>query len=148
MAMIDDELWNGLVRLHARVEHELAAALQHHGLGLSEYRALCHLSSAAGGELRMQELADLLGLNQSSVTRLVGRLEAAGLTRRDMCADDRRGVYTVITDEGRERKASAAPVYEHTLTTALDQAATDDLAALVAALRTATTPEPAAAGHR
>ncbi|GAA2357671.1 MarR family winged helix-turn-helix transcriptional regulator [Nonomuraea africana] len=135
MATLDDDMWVGVVRLHARVEHELAAALQRHGLGLSEYRALCHLSTAKDGELRMQELADLLGLNQSSVTRLVGRLEAAGLTRRDLCANDRRGVYTVITEAGRERKGGASDLYEQTLTAALDRAASDGLAATVTALR-------------
>ncbi|GAA3312544.1 MarR family winged helix-turn-helix transcriptional regulator [Nonomuraea dietziae] len=135
MATLDDDMWVGVVRLHARVEHELAAALQRHGLGLSEYRALCHLSTARSGELRMQELADLLGLNQSSVTRLVGRLEAAGLTRRDLCANDRRGVYTVITEAGRERKDGASDLYEQTLTAALDRAASDGLTATVSALR-------------
>jgi DNA-binding MarR family transcriptional regulator len=132
----DDDLWVGVVRLHARVEHALAEALQWHGLGLSEYRALCHLSTSSGGELRMQDLADLLGLNQSSVTRLVARLEKAGLTRRDVCAGDRRGVYSVITDAGRTRRAEAADAYEGALTAALDGAAADEeLAGVVAGLR-------------
>ncbi|MFF5206232.1 MarR family winged helix-turn-helix transcriptional regulator [Streptosporangium sp. NPDC000396] len=140
MATIDDDMWVGVVRLHARVERELADALQRHGLGLSEYRALCHLSTAADGELRMQELADLLGLNQSSVTRLVARLEAAGLTRRDLCANDRRGVYTVITEEGRARKNGAGGTYEETLTAALDRAAVEGLGPAVTALRASAQP--------
>ncbi|WP_327088305.1 MarR family transcriptional regulator [Nonomuraea sp. NBC_01738] len=135
MTTVDDELWVDVVRLHARVEQALTSALQRHGLGLSEYRALCHLSSAPDGVLRMQELADLLGLNQSSVTRLVGRLEGGGLSVRDVCPDDRRGVHTKITDEGRARKAAATGAYEGTLTDTLDRAATEDLAPLVTALR-------------
>jgi DNA-binding MarR family transcriptional regulator len=91
---------------------------------------------ADDGELRMQELADLIGLNQSSVSRLVARLESAGLTRRDMCPKDRRGVYTVITDEGRAVQRNAAPTYAETLTAALDDAADDPaLAPLLAVLR-------------
>ncbi|GAA4090993.1 MarR family winged helix-turn-helix transcriptional regulator [Nonomuraea soli] len=135
MTTFDDDMWVGVVRLHARVEHALATALQRHGLGLSEYRALCHLSQAGKGELRMQELAELLGLNQSSVTRLVSRLEQAGLTRRDLCADDRRGVYSVITEEGRARKAGASDTYEAALTHALDRAQAEGLAPVVTALR-------------
>ncbi|MFD9941343.1 MarR family winged helix-turn-helix transcriptional regulator [Nonomuraea sp. NPDC059023] len=135
MATDDDDMWVGVIRLHARVEHEVAAALQKHGLGLSEYRALCHLSTADGGSLRMQELSELLGLNQSSVTRLVGRLENSGLSRRDFCDQDRRGVYTLITDEGRARKDGAAPTYEETLTAALERAAKEGLADTVTALR-------------
>ncbi|MFS2293967.1 DNA-binding MarR family transcriptional regulator [Actinomadura hallensis] len=133
----DGALWDGVVTLHGRVENRLAKAIQRrHGIGLSEYRALCRLARAEDGELRMQELADLIGLNQSSVSRLVARLEAAGLTRRDMCPKDRRGVYTVITDEGRAVQAKAAPTYAETLTEALDAAAADPaLAPLMARLR-------------
>lgn len=133
----DVPLWNDIVILHGRVENQLAKAMQRrHGIGLSEYRALCRLSRADNGELRMQELADLIGLNQSSVSRLVARLEAVGLTSRAMCSQDRRGVYTVITDEGRAVHAKAAPTYDETLTKALDSAADDPaLSPLVATLR-------------
>ncbi|WP_223768196.1 MarR family winged helix-turn-helix transcriptional regulator [Streptomyces huiliensis] len=134
----DVRMWHRFLALHAHVEHRLSAALQRrHGLGLSEYRALGFLAAAPRSELRMQELADRLGLNQSSVTRLVGRLHAADLTYRDVCADDKRGVYTVLKDAGRERHAAATATYEATLTAALEEAAESDggAAATVAALR-------------
>ncbi|GAA2617208.1 MarR family transcriptional regulator [Actinomadura fulvescens] len=134
---MDAQAWDQVVTLHGRVEHELAKALQRrHGIGLSEFRALCRLSRADDGELRMQELADLIGLNQSSVSRLVARLEAANLTRRDLCANDRRGVYTVITEEGRATVEKASPTYYETLSRSLDDASNDPrVSALVAALR-------------
>src|SRR5437764_1482688 len=92
----DEMMWSRVVTLHGRIEQELAKALQRrHGLGLSEYRALSRLAVAEDGGLRIQELADAIGLNQSSVSRLVARLEDAGLTRRDLCTSDRRGVYSV-----------------------------------------------------
>ncbi|MFC4950479.1 MarR family winged helix-turn-helix transcriptional regulator [Pseudonocardia sp. GCM10023141] len=116
---MDAEQWDQVVALHARVEQELGRALQRHGLSPSEYRALCRLEAAAGGELRMQELAAEIGLNQSSVSRLVARLERDGLTRRDLCPDDRRGVYTVITDRGRERRAEVDGLYRQSLQKAL-----------------------------
>jgi DNA-binding MarR family transcriptional regulator len=122
----DGAIWDQVVTLYGRVEHELSKALQRrHGIGLSEYRALCRLAEADEGELRMQELADLIGLNQSSVSRLVNRLETAGLTRRAHCPKDRRGVYTVITEEGRAVREKAAPTYAETLTSALDSADSD-----------------------
>ncbi|MEU5881096.1 MarR family transcriptional regulator [Spirillospora sp. NPDC047279] len=134
---MNGQVWDQVVTLHARVENELAKALQRrHGIGLSEFRALCRLSRADDGELRMQELADLIGLNQSSVSRLVARLESAGLTRRDLCPADRRGVYTVITEEGRAAWAEAQPTYAGTLDRALGEAAADPrVAGLVATLR-------------
>ncbi|WP_372408925.1 MarR family winged helix-turn-helix transcriptional regulator [Streptomyces luteireticuli] len=119
----DARMWHRLLALHAHVEHRLSTALQrHHGLGLSEYRALGLLATAPRNELRMQELADGLGLNQSSVTRLVGRLNTAGFTYRDVCEDDKRGVYTVLKDEGRARHAAATATYEATLGAALEAA--------------------------
>ncbi|MEU9122153.1 MarR family transcriptional regulator [Streptomyces sp. NPDC048506] len=134
---MDAEHWDRFGALHTRVEQELARALQqHHGLGLSEYRALARLAEADDGELRMQELADLIGLNQSSVSRLAARLESSGLTRRDLCPDDRRGVYSVITDAGRDAQKEARPTYDDALRTALDAAATDGhLRPLVESLR-------------
>lgn len=133
----DAARWTNVVALYAKVEHELAKALQRrHGLGLSDYRALTQLDAADAGEMRMQELAESIGLNQSSVSRLAARLEDAELTTRDLCEGDRRGVYSVITEEGRRVRAAAAPTYEATLATALERAATDpDLAGLVATLR-------------
>ncbi|GGW88002.1 MarR family winged helix-turn-helix transcriptional regulator [Streptomyces noursei] len=125
---MDAEHWDRFGALHTRIEQELAKALQqHHRLGLSEYRALARLADSEDGELRMQELADLIGLNQSSVSRLASRLESSGLTRRDLCPDDRRGVYSVITDEGREMRSRARPTYDSALRTALDAAAEDGL---------------------
>ncbi|MFD0901230.1 MarR family winged helix-turn-helix transcriptional regulator [Actinomadura sediminis] len=133
----DGARWDRVVTLHGGVEQRLAKALQRrHGIGLSEYRALCRLVHAPDGELRMQELAALIGLNQSSVSRLVTRLESAGLTRRDHCPADRRGVYTQVTDEGRAVQEKAAPTYEGELTAALDDAAAEPaFAPLVQMLR-------------
>ncbi|HLS79440.1 MAG TPA: MarR family transcriptional regulator [Nocardia sp.] len=134
----DVELWNRLLRLHSRVESALATTMQRrHGLGLSEYRALELLHAAARRELRMQELADGLGLNQSSVTRLVGRLDAAGYTVRDLCPDDKRGVYTVLTEDGLARYREARATYATTLAAALAETAEDDkdIGALLTALR-------------
>ncbi|MFJ4671957.1 MarR family winged helix-turn-helix transcriptional regulator [Kitasatospora purpeofusca] len=134
----DARMWNRLTALHAHVEGRLATVLQRrHGLGLSEYRALGLLAEAPRSELRMQELATGLGLNQSSVTRLVARLGAADFTYRDLCPDDKRGVYTVLTDAGRTRHREARATYEEALTGALDEAAVGapELAPLLGAAR-------------
>ena len=122
----DDQVWGRILVLHSRVENELAKALQRrHGLGLSEYRALSRLAVADEGIMRIQDLAAAIGLNQSSVSRLVARLEDAGLTLRELCNEDRRGVYSAITDLGRGRQAAAQPTYVDTLKTALDSANSD-----------------------
>lgn len=126
-AEADYTAWSRLVTLHGRVEQRLAEVLQaEHSLGLSEYRALCHLASSEDGELRMQVLADRTGLNQSSISRLVGRLERAELAERVHCGGDRRGVYARITQAGRDRQAKAKPSYLSALTSSLDEHAGDE----------------------
>lgn len=133
----DQAVWNRVLALHAHVERELTLALQRgHGIGLSEYRSLEHLHHSGTSELRMQELADKVGLGQSSVTRLVGRLETAGFVFKDLCPSDKRGVYAVITDEGRRRYQAARATYAEVLSSALNTFTADpELGPTVQALR-------------
>jgi DNA-binding MarR family transcriptional regulator len=133
----DDRAWDQALRLHGRVEQDLGRALQQgHALGLSEYRALCRLAAAEHGGMRIQELADAVGLNQSSMSRLVARLEDGELTEREICETDRRGVYVYITENGRAAQAAALPTYQRALTAALDRGAGDpEMAAAVRMLR-------------
>jgi predicted transcriptional regulator len=91
----DAALWSQLVAVHARVGGSVERTLQRtFGIGVSELRSLIALADAPDGELRMQELNDVTFLNQSSVSRMVMRLERAGLAERRLCERDRRGVYT------------------------------------------------------
>lgn len=83
-----------------------------HGIGLTEYRALTQLAHAADRELRVNDLAARIGLNQSSVTRMLGRLEQKSFTYRDTCPDDGRGVYAVITDQGLDVVGTVRDEYE------------------------------------
>src|SRR4051794_7114952 len=90
-------LWTRLVALHSQVARTVERALLRHcEVGLSEFLALAACAAAPDGEMRMQDLTDAVNLNQSSVSRLVARLERSGLTERRMCEYDRRGVYTGI----------------------------------------------------
>ncbi|GAA0988620.1 MarR family transcriptional regulator [Nocardiopsis tropica] len=112
--------WRKLRLFEARVRERLETALEPHGLTCSEYSALVALRySDDGGHLRQQFLADSIPINQSSLSRLVGRLERSGLTERYHCADDRRGVYTQITDKGRATVEEARKSYVVALESAL-----------------------------
>lgn len=100
--------WRGMLRVHASLVHELDHELEEtHGLPLHQYEVLLLLADADGGQLRMSDLAAGVLLSQSGLTRLVDRLERAGLVERRRCADDRRGLYARITDEGRTRVDAA-----------------------------------------
>lgn len=97
------ESWSHVAVFAAAVDANLDKWLtETYRLGLTEYRALGFLRVASDRELRVSELARRVGLNPSSVTRLVSRLESKGLAVRDVCADDGRGVYAVLSDRGEE----------------------------------------------
>lgn len=119
--------WNQLAMFHARVSAMVGRSLQDRfGLSLTEYSALEALAEAPGADgLRMQVLADTVGLNQSSVSRLVARLEREDLVERNLNQRDRRGVFTTITPAGRETLGEAMPVYSQTLAAAFDRLGAD-----------------------
>ncbi len=91
------EKWERLTRSISDIEAALAHNLEFsHGLGLNEYRALKHLSAASNSELRMQDLAQKLGLKQSSISRMTDKLEKMGLTVRDTCPNDKKGCIALL----------------------------------------------------
>src|SRR6476659_7409487 len=96
--------WRGMLRTHAALVRALDAELeQAHALPLSHYDVLIYLRAAPGRRLRMAELADSVLLSRSGVTRLVDRLERAGLVSRCPVEHDGRGVAAQITDAGVAR---------------------------------------------
>ncbi len=62
---------------------------------------------AKAGEPKISQLAAVLSLDESTVTRLVDKLEAADLVERRRSTSDRRSTSVVITDEGRKIVACA-----------------------------------------
>jgi DNA-binding MarR family transcriptional regulator len=90
----------------ARLDAELQET---QGMSVMDYGVLVQLSEAEGGRMRMSELADLLLLSPSGLTRRLDGLVAAGLVERVRCPTDRRGAYAVLTAAGRKRLQRAAP---------------------------------------
>lgn len=84
-------------RLVATIERELEAA---GAMPLTWYDVLLTLYEAPKRRLRMSDLAEAIVLSPSGLTRLVDRLEAEGLLRREPCSDDRRCQYATITRKG------------------------------------------------
>jgi len=128
--------WRTLAALHAAIDAPLERALSaEHGLSVVEYTVLDALSRQDGWHLRMHQLARAAALSASAATRLVNRLEARGLLMRILCDDDRRGIYTELTQAGSALLAAARATHDRVLATALAEAQeTPELAPLVAAL--------------
>jgi DNA-binding MarR family transcriptional regulator len=80
------------------------------GITLGWYDALVHLEEADDG-LRMNELAGRILLSKSGLTRVIDRMEEAGLVRRERPPDDRRVVKVFITSAGLETLQAARTVH-------------------------------------
>lgn len=107
-----DVAWRAFITAYAlvmeRIERELAEA----GLPpLGWYDVLLELSVAPERRLRMHELARAVVLSRSGLTRLVDRLEQAGLLRREPDPADRRGSFAILTDEGAAMRERMWPIY-------------------------------------
>lgn len=97
----------------SRCWHELGSVLRDrrllaslHGQALTPTK-LRAVSVLAEGELRVGELAARVGVDETTATRLVDRLESAGLAERQRLADDRRVTVVVLTAAGAELAADA-----------------------------------------
>ena len=69
-------------------------------LSLDEYDVLYTLATSPGHSARIRDLHERSLLTQPSLSRMVERLEVAGLVRRGPVPGDRRGVAVTLTDEG------------------------------------------------
>jgi DNA-binding MarR family transcriptional regulator len=114
--------WRALAALHALIEASLERGLDEIGLSVVEYTLLDALSRQDGWHMRMQQLARAAALSPSATTRLVNRLEDRALLTRILCKDDRRGIYTELTGQGRDLLTRARPRHDRALSAALEQA--------------------------
>lgn len=104
--------WYALVQANTRLLERINAELEEEaGVPLSWFEVLAQLSWAPESCSRMGALADDLLLSRGGVTRLIARMEDAGLVRREVPAHDRRATYAHLTDKGRETFERALPVH-------------------------------------
>ena len=112
---LDDKrmaVWRAFLRTYTTIIPLLECEMREaQGLPLMWYNVLSHLSRDSGEGLRLQELAEAIGLSQSGLTRLLDRMGEAGLVARQPCPDDRRGAYAVMTPEGQAALEQATPIY-------------------------------------
>jgi DNA-binding MarR family transcriptional regulator len=104
--------WARLVRVQQALLDAVEAELKAAGFPpLAWYDALLELSRAESGKLRPLELERAMLLPQYSTSRLVDRLEKAGLIARETCPDDGRGQMVAITPAGRAMRSKIWDVY-------------------------------------
>jgi DNA-binding MarR family transcriptional regulator len=114
-AISEDQLaaWRAFLRAHSTMLRRITVDLEEAELPpLSWYDVLAALRDAPqDGALRQVELAERVLLSNSGLSRLIDRIEKAGLVRRTACDTDRRSFYIQLTTEGREMLEQMWPVY-------------------------------------
>lgn len=98
-----------LYRAHWALASELAAALAPLGLSARGYHVL---RAALSGERTQTELAEMVGLDKTTMVVAVDELEKTGLAERHLSPDDRRARIIAVTAAGRRKVAEADEVKE------------------------------------
>ena len=120
------------------VRRRLAAVVEPKGITLQQYNVLRILRGAAPEPLPTLEIGERLIEHAPGVTRLLDRLEAKGLVRRERSSEDRRLVHSWITETGQELLAgtdAAVDQADEEAVRALTASQVRDLSALLEKVR-------------
>jgi len=90
----------GLMRTADLIRRQAAALIEPHGITLHQFNVLRILRGAGDEGLPTLEVAERMIEQTPGVTRLLDRLEAKELVRRQRCPKDRRQHLCWITNKG------------------------------------------------
>lgn len=112
MATTDRQLveqWRSIQDAYFRTSCAIDRALEaKFDIGLNEFEILDLVAESSDTACRMKALGERTPMTQSAVSKVVDRLEKAGLLARHSCADDRRSLFLELTDAGRTLHQQAA----------------------------------------
>ncbi len=112
----EERAWRALQFMQARLTGRLARDLAANSdLSYSDYVVLVALTDRPDGRMRLFELGAVLGWEKSRLSHHVARMAERGLVTKERCGDDRRGAYVVVTKQGRQAIADAAPRHLETV---------------------------------
>ena len=97
---VEQEATVALMRTVDVIRGELERALAPHGITAQQYNVLRILRGSHPEPLPTLEIAERMIERAPGITRLLDRLEAAGLVSRTRCGEDRRIVHCSITRAG------------------------------------------------
>jgi DNA-binding MarR family transcriptional regulator len=120
-----------LYRAHWALASELTAALAPLGVSARGYHVL---RAALNAEHTQSELAEMIGLDKTTMVVAIDELERAGLAERHPAPDDRRARIIAVTAAGKRKVAEADKVKERVQAEVLGELSPQEAAALLGAL--------------
>ena len=97
----EEEAYLSIVRTAAVLTDAFEQLLKPYGISGTQYNVLRILRGAGAEGLCRNEVRDRLLTRMPDVTRLLDRMEEAGLVTRERSSEDRRMVTTRLTPEGK-----------------------------------------------
>src|SRR4051794_21912887 len=129
---MDDPKWlafYGMLQVNARIVERVGARMEREtGVPPAWFEVLAQLHD---GPVRMGELAEWLTLSRGGATRLIARMEDAGLVEREVPKTDRRATYARLTEAGGEALERAKPVHFAAVEELFSRFVDDDEAAVL-----------------
>ena len=106
-----ERIWFGLTQTYDALLGALdARMLAEHNMPLSAY-----VTHAEDGAISISDLAELVRLSPSQVSRIAIDLERRGLVQRHRSQNDSRSTEVAVTESGRAQLQAAAPTYLSTI---------------------------------
>lgn len=118
--------WEALFRAQVSVLRQLNTEFPTDQLSFTEYDVLFNLSRQDDRALRIRDLNRHLLLTQPSVSRLVDRLVARGLVRKESDPGDGRGTIVCLTDAGFDLFRRVAVVHADSIHRRVGSALSND----------------------
>ena len=97
---VQQEAGLALLRTADVVRKRIAKVIEPHGVTLQQYNVLRIIAGAGEGGIPTLDIAERMIEEAPGVTRLLDRLEAKHMVRRQRCPTDRRQVLCWITEAG------------------------------------------------
>jgi DNA-binding MarR family transcriptional regulator len=124
--------WYGALQASLRALDRIGQEFeQETGMPLAWYEVLIRAYKKPDQRVRMGDLASTLLLSRGGATRLVARMEEAGLVTREIPPEDRRATYAVLTEKGREAAQAGLPLHLESVQRHFGDAITDDEAEVI-----------------
>jgi DNA-binding MarR family transcriptional regulator len=99
----EQEAYLNLVRTYAELHGQFERLFKEYGLSDPQYNALRIVAAAGPEGILSETIGERMVARAPDTTRLIDRLEKAGLVERSRGTEDRRCVLVTITGEGRRK---------------------------------------------
>lgn len=121
------EWLNDLIGLEIVLWEQIDSRLRkEHDLTLGFFQVLFFIARSPDGSLKVGEIAQAMRITVGGCSKLVDRIEVAGLIQRESVVDDRRASRLVLTGAGQNKLKEARKTCDAEMATVLNEALSTD----------------------